>query len=497
MPEVSRGLALAIVGFTLLGVAWMFSTPLLDAPDEASHYLRALTLAEGHLIGPRPVLGPFKGRSAADERLRWVARDLRQVSVPAALSPSDETCLNGRPDVSGHCTEESYTGDYFPLPYVLPAVAISASHDWQTAMWLSRAASLLPVLLFIALALIVARPGARWGTVGLLAAITPTVLFVGSVLNPSGLELAANLAFVTALLRLRRDGPELPAWYWVALVASGAVTVLAWQLGPVFALWDIAAWAALTGIDGLRDLASRRPAPLLATGSLLAAATIASVVWGVASGVLHSTVSFAPGLSGFGVGAAQFTPTLKGAVGTFGLYNVFLPSVVVDLWWLGVIVLIAGGLWRGRGRDRIVLALVTAAGLAFPIVFFVYAYQSSGFGLQARYVLPALTLIPMIAGDVIDHGAGRDRAGRVSSAASGRAAQVSMAGLAVAQLFAWWWNAHRWSGTNALVVHPGLWSPPGGWAPWLAAAALGGIALLGSAASPLSAPGVVRRPGDL
>jgi hypothetical protein len=346
-------------------------------------------------------------------------------------------------------------------------------------MWLSRAASLLPVLAFIALALILSGPVIGWRTVGLMGAITPTVLFIGSVTNPSGLELAANLAFIAALLRLRRDGPDLAWWCWAAVIASGIATILAWQLGPVFAALDLTACAALMGRDR-RRLWSERPRHVLGALLVLIAAAVAFVVWGALSGVLHSTVSFSSGVSGLSVGEAQLLPTLKGAVGTFGLYSVFLPSAIVDLWWLAVIALIAGGWWFGTRRERIVLSLATLAGIALPIVFFTYSYQRSGFGLQARYVLPALALIPMLAGDAIDHRTQRSH-GRRSAAWLGHAARVAVAALAILQLYAWWFNAHAWSGTNALILHHSQWSPPAGWTPWLAAAALGAIAILASA----------------
>ena len=389
---MSRGLALSIFGFVLLGVAWMFSTPLLQAPDEASHYLRALTLANGHLLGPHPEVSAPGGDSAPAERLRWVTRDLREVSVPASLSPPDEVCVvNGKPDTSGSCIEESYTGDYLPLPYVLPAAGIASAHDWQTAMWLARAASLVLVLLFIGLAVMITGPGSRWATVGLMAAITPSVLYIGSVMNPSGLQLAANLAFVAALLRLCRDGREFPGWAWAILVLSGSATILAWQLGPVFAGLDIAACVALLGRDGVRRLGSTQPRPVLAAAFTLIAATAVFLIWGVDSGVLHSSVNLSPGLSALPAGEGQLVPTLQGAIGAFGLNNLVLPSAILWLWWLAVIALVAGALWRGRERDRMVLVLVTFVGIAFPIMLYAYAYQNSGFrGLQARYVLPAL-----------------------------------------------------------------------------------------------------------
>ena len=71
------------------------------------------------------------------------------------------------------------------------------------ALRCARAASLAQTALFIAVAL--ARCGAGFAATGLLLALTPLVFFIGSVLNPSGIELAASLAFLAGLPRFARD----------------------------------------------------------------------------------------------------------------------------------------------------------------------------------------------------------------------------------------------------------------------------------------------------
>ncbi len=469
---MSRALALSVVGFALLGVAWMFATPLAESPDESSQYLRALTIADGHLLGPRIGLEPIEraqlreGVGAAD-KIRWIVPDQRGVVVPAALSPIDEHCFDGRPDLRGRCTEVSYNGDYFPLAYLLPAVVISTTHTWRPAMWGARAASLLPVLVLIALALVLTGAASRWRTVGLMAAITPTVLFIGSVTNPSGLEIAAGLAFIAALLRLRRDGEAFPGWGWAALIVSGAATILAWQLGIVFAALDLAVYAALSSASRLARLWSARRGEVLMTGLILGAASVAFVVWGAVSGVIHPThVSFLQGVRGLKLGVStQLVSVLKGAVGIFGQYSVSLPLVMFWLWWLAVILLVLFALRTGPRRDGLVLAAVTLVAIAFPVLMFAFAYQHSGFGLQGRYVIPVLALIPILAGEIIDTGRLRaPPAGSSPLGASpvgdhfGRAAGLCVAGFALLQLVAWWENARHWSGTNALILHHSLWT---------------------------------------
>jgi hypothetical protein len=495
----ARRLSLLAAGLVLLSTAWLFATPPFRAPDEAAHYLRALTIADGRLVGPRvgldaPGRAALAGGGWRAQEERWIRHDRRSVVVPAALSPPGERCADGRPDVGRKsCIEVTYTGDYYPIAYLIPAGALSLSHDVGSAQWLTRAASLLPALAFIVLALVLVGWRSGWAIFGLLAAVTPTVLFIGSVLNPSGLEIAADLSFVAALLRLRRDRAGFPAWAWVGLAASGAVTILAWQLGPLFAAVDLAAFIALSSRAELRPMLTTRRRGPLAAALTLALATTLFAVYGMTSGVLHSSASFTPLLPSLHAGVDQLGPTLREAVGGFGALSSNLPSFLPLLWGLAVLALLCAAVIRGDRRERIVLAVILVAGLSFPVLFYAWSQRPTGFGMQGRYALPLLALIPMVAGEVLD--SHRARAGDVLGSRVGQAGASStpllalaMAAAAVFQLAAWWINADNWAGTSAdgLVFHQASWAPPLGWWPWLAIAALGTLALLTAAATAMA-----------
>ncbi len=491
----ARGSLLLLVGLVLLGTAWLFSTPPGSAPDEPVQYLRALGIGEGQLVGPREPLSPsdianLRAGGWRGAQQAWIDHDRRGVVVPALLSPPGQPCTNNLYDTRGSCTEVSYTGDYYPLAYLLPAVGISRSHKWETALFLSRVGSLIQVLIFFVLAVILTAPRPRWRLVGLLAAMTPMVLFVGSVMNPNGLEIAANLAFLAALLRLRREPAGLPGWAWVSLIASGAVTVLAWQLGPLFVAVDLVVWAVLMGVGGLRALYASRAPQVLGGAAIMVAAVALFVAWGGAAGALHSTVTFASPINAVHAGLRQLGPALIGAVGNFGTLNVPLPGPMIRGWWLAVIVLFGLGIWLGKRRERGALVLAAALGLAFPVVFFAFSYGQSGFGIQGRYILPILAVTPMLAGDVIE--GARRRLDEVHLAALWR---VCLVAFALFQLAAWWINAHHYA-PSGLLGGPGLWNPPLGWRFWLVVAVLGAAAIGVGAAAARSSPLRRRRRGD-
>jgi hypothetical protein len=474
-----------LAGLALLGVAWLFATPPFASPDEAAHYLRAATLADGHLLGPRVGLDPAgriaiaQGSWHATEE-RWIEHDRRAVFIAPAKSPPGQPCANGAPDGGRGCDEVSYTGDYLPTAYLLPAVAFSATDHWQPALWWMRAGSLLLALVFLGLAVMFCARRGPWALLGLAGAVTPMTLCISSVLNPSGLEICASLAFLAGLLDLRRDVQAFSRWSWVALAVAGVVAALAWEVGPLFVAIDCVVVSVLAGRSALRLLARRRARGAWVCGGVLLVAVVLFFVWGRASGMLHSSLHLTPIGANLRAGRLQFTETIRGAIGTFGEYNLPLPGAMTVLWVLVAVGMLAWAVWVGQVRERIALGLALAAAVAFPVFSYGFSQQYTGFGLQGRYVIPVLVLVPMVAGDVI--AVARRRV------ASDWVARALFVGVGIFQLVAWWVNAHHWVGDdNLLAAHPG-WRPPAGWAAWLAVACAGAACL---AASALGA----RRPG--
>ena len=138
-------------------------------------------------------------------------------------------------------------GTYQPYLYIPAGLAIRVADSPYTA-GLGRAATLL-----VSLALLIAAVWLLWSPragslslVGLAVAVTPMVVFVASVLSPTGPEVAAAVCFSAGLLRLARDEPY-PPWIWVPLAAAGAVLAAARSLGPAFVVLILVSVAALAG----------------------------------------------------------------------------------------------------------------------------------------------------------------------------------------------------------------------------------------------------------
>jgi hypothetical protein len=457
------------MALALLMVAWVFSTPPFGGPDEAAHYLRAVSLANGQLLGPRV---PFKAPTA--QQGAWVDHDVRGVHVSRALSPP-LWCVGGHPHRSSRgCFEATYTGDYEPLAYVLPALAIREASRSGRALWTARLASAAACVAFLLLAFVLMWTGSGWSVLGLLAAITPMTLFTGSVINPNGLEIAADLAFAAGMLRLSRRPGAIPRGVWAAVGVSGVVTVLAWQLGWIFVAADILLLAALVGRSGLSQFLSRQPKATLTTTILLISSLALFLIYGLISGLIHGAFGVQPFWASLSGGLFQLHNAAFGAVGVFGALSVGLPAGTYWVWWVIVVMIGLAALVTTSSRGRVVMVLTTAGALAFPVLFFAWVFRHSGFGLQARYVLPLLALIPLLGGELLY----RARLQHLPASTDWipYAAIAVMAGF---QLFAWFINARDWAQepNSVWFLADPRWSPPLSWLPWTIIA-IGGFALL-------------------
>jgi hypothetical protein len=477
---------LVALGFALLLAAWVVASQPFSAPDEGSHYLRALSIANGHLLGPKiPYPTPLIPAQRA-----FVNQDTRAVLVPAVLGPNVTRCIDGRPNVSGSCVEASPTGDYYPPAYLLPALAIKVSNRTDTALWLGRALSTALCFVFVALSVALLWDGSAWSLLGLLAAITPMVLFISSVLNPSGLDTVASVAFASAGIRIGRGPDRVRPWIWIAFVLSGALTALSFQAGPAFLVADLVVVAALAGSGRLGDLRRSQRRPLVTAGLILLAALVLWFVYARVSGASHSQFGVSPFFHSLRVGLHQLGPVLRDAIGTFSTLTVHLPAAVCWVWWLLVLAGVAAALWLGSRRERVLMILVLLLALAFPVLAYAWFYRHSGFPMQGRQVLPVLVLIPLTAGELI-----RRHRDRIAFRARAWVLAVPIGVIAILQGYAWWYDARKAAGAPATLrfyAHA-AWSPPLGWIPWIVVAALGVLALLAFSAVATLGPGRDRR----
>ena len=90
--------ALVVTAYSLLILSWIFANPPWAAPDELEHYMRAVSIGEGQLIGKpagRPEVVRLIGTRAAsgwtEEQYRavidWQEQNMRLIRMPAGRMP--------------------------------------------------------------------------------------------------------------------------------------------------------------------------------------------------------------------------------------------------------------------------------------------------------------------------------------------------------------------------------------------------------------------------
>ncbi|AEH08048.1 MULTISPECIES: DUF2142 domain-containing protein [Protofrankia] len=483
----------ALTGWIFL---WTLTNPLGTAPDEPSHYAKAVAAGHGQVLGEPVPLARLRSFGVfSEDSLRQVRNAYRGFELPPELRiTTNPPCAALQATVSAACLRqplavppgraESIVGAYPPLVYISEGVLTRAAWSVRSGYVFARFGSALisAALLAAATWLLLGdqgRPGRRpLVLAGTAVAVTPMVIFLGSQVGASGTELTGALACAAAALRLSREEQPPARVWWVAGVVMG-VTALSRPMAPL--------WIVLAAALGVGRLSPRTAWHRLRGGGRPAAAAAAIVMLGLAGSVLWTQALSlrTPVLWGrLGHGLVIATETaaesMRQTIGVFGWQSVPLPTALYGLW-----TLLAGGLFLaafvvGRWRDRALLA----GGLLVVVVLYellaAAVFIQNGFGMQGRYILPALVMLPLLSVEVL--------ADRLPARLSARAAVAAAGVIAVSgagQFAAWLTNSHRYAvGPDGplwfFLRHP-AWSPPGGWAPWTVLACVPMIAAFATA----------------
>jgi hypothetical protein len=326
---------LLLAAWALLLAAWVVGNPPFAAPDETDHYIRAVGISEGHLIG---IADPGARVGATERQIRWTAQAARIVMLPAGFDPTQYGCELGPGQHGAACQNTAdphppatslvtTVGNYQPFPYLLPAAILRAGDSPASALRLARLAVALMTFALMATALF-ALYDARAplpSLLGLALVVTPMVIFCGASLNGSATEIAGGIAFFACLLRVAR--PEAPARRWWVLTAlSGATLALSRSVSP---LWLVLGLAVALAWSGPRPFAARWGEGWggRATAAFLLAAVVINRIWEGLYGS-HTLVDLSRLHAGLVAGVHEWWTALPDLVGKFGYLDIKLPLVV-------------------------------------------------------------------------------------------------------------------------------------------------------------------------
>ena len=452
----------AILTFALLVgsmTAWNFASPPGSGPDEAPHVVRAASIDRGQLIGdPDPVEG---GGS-------------RIVQVPAVISALNgiPRCWKGFPRTGAGCSPafngtqtivdvRTPAGAAPPAYYAIPALALRIKTS-SGGVYLARELSAIVCAALIGSAVGLTRlVGSRpYLTAALFVGLTPTTLFISSVVNPSAMEISSAILLWVAVLLLATEpvtSPHHTTFVWATAVAA-SIFVLARQLSPLWLAVIAAAFVGLAGVKKTWRILSSKQG--IAASALVGVATVAAVAWLKLEAPLKSQNGLARDIS--------TTKALSSAVGNVGyVYQTAVTGIGwldfrVPQWAVLVYSIAAGallliGVAAGSRRVRIVIGALLAATVALPVLIEASQYASLGQTWQGRYSWPLAIGVLLLCGMALD------QSKSVGRPASLKIVRIGLALVALANVATFYFALRRYDvGIRGPVWFVGEsgWDPP-------------------------------------
>jgi hypothetical protein len=378
---------------------WSLATPLFASPDEPAQVARAVALDHGQLIG---------------QTVKNAGNAITHVTIPEvyAAGRTYGGCFTFKDTVSASCAKRltqskaevraiTYVGRYPPLYYAivgLPSLFTASSNG----LYAMRLTSALLNAVFLALGAfsIAAWSRSRFLLVGLLVAATPMTFFLGSVVNPSGLEIMSALCLWCAGLVLALERADKPPPGLVAVVAVSAITLLLSRaLSPLWVVCILVLLALLTGWRGLGRLARAR-CVRWALVPLVPAAAFA-IGWIV---VAHALDLLPVGVKAKGAGTPLAANILgdtatwvQQMIGIFGWLDTLSPLLTYLFWYaaIGLFVLLALSCAPRRHAGALVLLVLVV--VFVPVAISYGQAHRLGVIWQARYIMPMAVGVPLMA----------------------------------------------------------------------------------------------------
>lgn len=454
---VASGLLLCVM------LLWDIATPNPSGPDESAQLIKSAAIVRGTLIGtPKPGASKSSGTVL--------------VSVPATFDSirSHAPCDYGSPDKPTGCGPalvgsskliriETYEGRYPPLYYAITGLPTLVTST-PSVVYAMRAmgALVVAVLLGMAFAALITWGRSRLVLVALAAVVTPTALYLGGVVNPSGMEIAGATAFWTTTLILVFYEYEDPPMSLVVAASVAAVALCASRpLSTAFYAFVIVAVTLLRPARARRLLAARRTK--VALGGTFGFALLSGI---------YVLAARAYEVEGFPIAKrseidyvfavlGRTDRYLQQMVGAFGSPNFALPVPLLMIWWILCSGLIIAGLVLAVRRDALVFAGITLfLGFLFPFGIIFSHVKTDGIIWQGRYSLPMIVGLPLLGMALV-----AERYPTVGVGAARRLATLAVPALTVGWIGGFYWVLRRYTvglstlHLDAFAQFPGSWAP--------------------------------------
>ncbi len=375
-------------GLMAVLVAWSLATPLLAAPDEPAHLIRAAAAGRGQVTGVATAAGP------AFEIPTSLARLVRPVSCYEHRRRNTGDCHRTVVDQpGGQSLASSQAGNYDPFYYLLVGWPMALSPD-VAGVYLSRAVSAVLCALLLGVGIgVLPRTAHR---VAAAAALTPTVLFLCATINPNAMEISATfLVWAGAVAATAAPTPPRAAVH-----ALGIGAVLAAPTRPLAILWVVVAVLVVSAVSDparVRRLVGQRALWAYAAATVLAAG---HQWWWTTRALVQSVVAApqAPASADLvrRLEANTQVQRVREMIGTVGWNDLVAPAATYGVWLL-LFVLALGVTMQARGwRASAVVLTICASFVMVSLWLDLHLPSGMVFFWQGRYNLPVAVGLPLV-----------------------------------------------------------------------------------------------------
>ncbi len=402
-------------GFFLLMSIWSVISPIGSGNDEPAQIIKAAGVAHGNLVGKHINPLPDYPVPITAINLPSIFKDVQSSSdcfVTMAPLGNRAVCefrfLN---KYKGYQYAWTYMGAYPPTYYFVTGLPTDPMPT-QTGLvfmreWNIAINSALLTAAVMSLAFLKRR---TFTLIGFLLALTPTVIYYGSVINASGAEIDAAICTWATAMAIASDPLRSSRGLIAKLGISGSYLCLVRVVSPI---WALAAGIVMFLLMGksVKDFMKRRAAQFWLL--IVALAGLSTAIWAALAPPLvntgkynfpHYFISSSPlyllkraFLDQYG--SISMTHQM---VGIFSWDTIYAPSAVVAIWVAAVVVLLLASLLIARKLNAVPLILLLFATVAMPVVLEADQIRWLTDFWQGRYSLPLVVGVPIVAGFLID-----------------------------------------------------------------------------------------------
>jgi len=438
---------------------WSLATPLFASPDEPTQVVHAAAAVRGEFVG---------------RTIKSASNAMTRVTIPEVFAAGYPytTCFMGHDTVPASCAPAlststkvvntaTYVGRYPPLYYLIVGLPSLVTVS-KAAIYMMRLVSALldAVLVSLALLAVAVWSRRRLLLVGVMVAATPTVWFLGGVVNPSGFEICAAICLWSSGLVLALEHADHPPPGLVAIVVAATATLLLAR--PLSPLWVAIIGILLVLLGGWRAVVgiSRSHVMRWSIGPSVACG-IFVVVWIISQhslDLLPAGVPVPANETRSHLVATIFGYTgvwIQQLIGVFGWLDTNSPLLTYFVWFavIGFVVVLAFAC--ASTRQLGVLVLLGSGILVVPVAI---AYSQShrlGVAWQGRDILPLAVGIPLMAVALFEES-------EVLGPRRCRVATILCVGMGVADVAAFVEALRRYTVgvTGPLDFLKGTWHPP-------------------------------------